>query len=157
VVRELDPDQPLGRVAPLEELIDIQTAARRFNTWLLGAFGAAAIALTAIGLYSLLVYLVALRRHEMAVRLAIGGRPHHVLRLIVRHVAFVVGLGISLGLAGALTTARSMQALLFGIEPWDPLSLTTTIVALGLAAVAAAWIPTRRAMRVDRAIVLRTE
>lgn len=157
VVRELDPDQPLARVAPLEELIDIQTAARRFNTWLLGAFGAAAIALTAIGLYSLLAYLVALRRHEMAVRLAIGGSPHHVLLLMVRHVSLVVGLGISLGVAGALTTARSMRSLLFGIEPWDPLSQTATIAALGLVAVAAAWIPTRRAMRVDPAIVLRTQ
>jgi putative ABC transport system permease protein len=157
VVRELDPDQPLAGVAPLEELIDIQTAARRFNTWLLGAFGAAAITLTAIGLYSLLAYLVALRRHEMAVRLAIGGSPHHVLRLIVRHVLPVVGLGISLGLTGALTAARSMRGLLFGIEPWDPLSQTATITALGLVAVVAAWIPTRRAMRVDPAIVLRTE
>jgi putative ABC transport system permease protein len=97
------------------------------------------------------------RRHEMAVRLAIGGSPYHVLRLIVRHVLLVIGLGISLGLAGALTTARSMRGLLFGIEPWDPLSQTVTIAALGLVAVAAAWIPIRRAMRVDPAIVLRTE
>ena len=157
VVRELDPEQPLARVAPLDEVIDNQTAARRFNTWLLGAFGAAAIALTAIGLYSLLAYLVALRQHEMAVRLAIGGTPSHVLGLIVRHVAWVVGIGVSVGLAGALTAARSMRSLLFGIEPWDPLSQTVTIAALGLVAVAAAWIPTRRAMRVDPAIVLRTE
>ena len=156
-VRELDPDQPLARVAPLDELIGNQTAARRFSTWLLGAFGIAAIALTAIGLYSLLAYLVALRRHEMAVRLAIGGSPHHVLGLIMRHVSLVVGLGISLGLAGALTTARSMRGLLFGIEPWDPLSQAATIAALGVVAVAAAWIPTRRAMRVDPAAVLRTE
>ncbi len=156
-VRQLDPDQPLARVAPLDELIGDQTAARRFSTWMLGAFGMAAIALTAIGLYSLLAYLVALRRHEMAVRLAIGGSPHQVLRLMVRHVSLVVGLGISLGLAGALTTARSMRNLLFGIEPWDPLSQTATIAVLGLVAVAAAWIPTRRAMRVDPAIVLRTE
>ena len=69
----------------------------------------------------------------------------------------MVGLGISLGVAGALTTARSMRSLLFGIEPWDPLSQPATIAALGLVAVAAAWIPTRRAMRVDPAIVLRTE
>jgi putative ABC transport system permease protein len=157
VVRELDQDQPLARVAPLDELVGNQTAARRFSTWVLGAFGVAAIALTAIGLYSLLAYLVALRRHEMAVRLAIGGSPHHVLGLIVRHVSLVVGVGVSLGLAGALTTARSMRGLLFGIEPWDPLSQTVTIAALGLVAVAAAWIPTRRAMRVDPAIVLRTE
>jgi hypothetical protein len=91
----LDPEQPLAQVAPLDELIDNQTAARRFNTWLLGAFGAAAITLTAIGLYSLLAYLVALRQHEMAVRLAIGGTPSHLLGLIVRHVSWVVGIGVS--------------------------------------------------------------
>jgi putative ABC transport system permease protein len=157
VVRELDPDQPLGRAAPLDELIDNQTAARRFNTWLLGAFGAAAITLTAIGLYSLLAYVVALRRHEMAVRLAIGGTPGHVLGLVVRHFSWVVGIGVSLGLAGALAAARSMRSLLFGIEPWDPLSQTVTIALLGAVAVAAAWIPARRAMRVDPAIVLRTQ
>jgi len=157
VVRELDQDQPLARVAPLDELIDNQTAARRFNTWLLGAFGAAAIALTAIGLYSLLAYLVALRRHEMAVRLAIGGTPNHVLGLIVRHVSWMVGIGLSLGLAGALTAAQSMRGLLFGIEPWDPLSQIVTIALLGAVAVAAAWIPARRAMRVDPAMVLRME
>ena len=157
VVRELDPEQPLARVAPLDELIDNQTAARRFNTWLLGAFGAAAITLTAIGLYSLLAYLVALRQHEMAVRLAIGGTPSQVLGLIVRHVSWVVGLGVSLGLAGALTAARSMRSLLFGIEPWDPLSQMATIALLGTVAIAAAWIPARRAMRVDPAMVLRIE
>jgi ABC-type antimicrobial peptide transport system permease subunit len=157
VVRQLDPDQPLARVAPLDEVISNQTAARRFSTWLLGAFGLAAMALTAIGLYSLLAYLVALRRHEMAVRLAIGGSPRHVLGLIVRHVSLVVGSGISVGLAGALTTARSMRGLLFGIEPWDPLSQAATIAVLGLVAVTATWIPSRRAMRVDPAIVLRIE
>jgi putative ABC transport system permease protein len=157
VVRELDPDQPLARVAPFDVLIDNQTAARRFNTWLLGAFGAAAITLTAIGLYSLLAYLVALRRHEMAVRLAIGGTPSHVVGLIVRHVSWVVGIGLSLGMAAALAAARSMRSLLFGIEPWDPLSQGVTIALLCAVAVAAAWIPTRRAMRVDPAIVLRTE
>ena len=157
IVRELDQDQPLARVAPLDDWIDNQTAARRFNTWLLGAFGAAAIALTAVGLYSLLAYLVALRRHEMAVRLAIGGTPNQVLGLIVRHVSWLVGIGLSLGLAGALAAAQSMRGLLFGIEPWDPLSQTATIALLGAVAVAAAWIPARCAMRVDPAMVLRME
>jgi putative ABC transport system permease protein len=157
IVRELDPDQPLAQVARLDELLDTQTAARRFNTWLLGAFGAAAITLTAIGLYSLLAYVVALRRHEMAVRLAIGGTPRQLVGLIVRHVSWVVGIGMSLGLAGALTAARSMRGLLFGIEPWDPLSQGLTIALLCAVAVAAAWIPTRRAMRVDPASVLRME
>jgi len=157
IVRELDPDQPLAQVAPLDDLLDNQTAARRFNTWLLGAFGAAAITLTAIGLYGLLAYMVALRRHEMAVRLAVGGTPSHVLGLIVRHVAGVVGIGITLGLAGALAAAQSLRSLLFGIEPWDPRSQVVTLALLGAVVVAAAWIPARRAMRVDPAIVLRME
>jgi putative ABC transport system permease protein len=157
LVRDLDPDQPLARVATLEDSIDTQTAARRFNTWLLGAFGAAAIVLAASGLYGLLAYLVALRRHEMAVRLAIGGTPRHVLGLIVRHVSSVVGIGISLGLAGALMAAQSMRNLLFGIEPWDPLSQALTIAVLGAVAIAAAWIPARRAMRVDPVLVLRRD
>ena len=157
VVRELDQDQPLARVAPYDDLIDNQTAARRFNTWLLGAFGAAAITLTAIGLYGLLAYLVALRRHEMAVRLAIGGSRSHVVGLVVRDVSWLVGMGMSLGLAGALAAARSMRGLLFGIEPWDPLSQGVTIALLCAVVVAAAWIPARRAMRVDPATVLRME
>jgi putative ABC transport system permease protein len=93
----------------------------------------------------------------MAVRLAIGGTPAHVLGLIVRHVSWVVGIGVSLGLAGALTAAQSMRSLLFGIEPRDPLSQAVTIALLGAVAVAAAWIPARRAMRVDPALVLRIE
>jgi putative ABC transport system permease protein len=157
VVRELDPDQPLARVAPLGELIGNQTAARHFNTWLLGAFGAAAIILTAIGLYSLLAYVVTLRRHELALRLALGGTPSHVLRLIVRHVSWIVGMGMIVGLTGALTAAQSMRTLLFGIEPWDPVSQSVTVAVLGAVAIAAAWIPARRAMRVDPARVLRGE
>jgi predicted permease len=157
VTRELDPDLPLARVASLDELTDNQTAARRFNTWLLGAFAAAAIALTAIGLYSSLAYVVALRRHEMAVRLAIGGTRGHVVGLIVRHVSWLVAIGMSVGLTGALTAARSLRSLLFEIEPWDPVSQGLTIALLCAVAVAAAWIPARRAMRVDPATVLRME
>ena len=104
-VRKLDPDLALAHVAPLDALINDQIAPRRFNTWLLTAFGAAAVALTAIGLYSLLAYLVSLRRHEMALRLSIGATPRHVLGLIVRDVSAVVGIGASLGLAGGLAAA----------------------------------------------------
>jgi putative ABC transport system permease protein len=156
-VRKLDPDLALARVAPLDVLIDDQIAPRRFNTWLLTAFGVAAVALTAIGLYSLLAYLVALRRHEMAVRLSIGATPRHVLGLIVRDVSAVVGIGTSLGLAGGLAAAAAMRGLLFGIAPSDPVSRAVTLVMLGIVAIVAACIPLRRAMRIDPAIVLRVE
>ena len=157
VVRTIDPDQPIGSVTALDTLIDAQIAVRRFNTWLLTAFGIAASALTAIGLYGLLSYVVALRRREMAIRLSVGATSHDVLSLLVRHVAVVVGIGASLGLAGAYMTATSMRGLLFGITPWDPRSQAATIGLLTLVALAAAWIPARRAMRVDPATVLRTE
>ena len=156
-VRRLDPDLALARVAPLDVIINDQIAPRRFNTWLLTAFGVAAVALTAIGLYSLLAYLVALRRHEMAVRLSIGATPRHVLGLIVRDVSTIVGIGTTLGLAGGLVTAASMRGLLFGITPSDPLTHAVTLIMLGTVAVAAACIPLRRAMRIDPAMVLRIE
>jgi putative ABC transport system permease protein len=100
---------------------------------------------------------VSLRRHEVAVRLSIGATPRHVLGLIVRDVAPVVGIGAILGLAGGLATAASMRGLLFGITPLDPVSHLATLLMLGAVAVAAACIPVRRAMRIDPAIVLRME
>lgn len=156
-VRKLDPDLALAQVAPLDALVNDQIAPCRFNTWLLTALGIAAVALTAIGLYSLLAYLVALRRHEMAVRLAIGARPRHVLGLIVRDVSAVVGIGTSLGLAGGLAAAAAMRGLLFGIAPSDAVPHAVTVIMLGIVAVAATCIPLRRAMRIDPAIVLRIE
>ena len=156
-VRKSDPDLALAQVAPLDVLINDQIAPRRFNTWLLTAFGVAAVALTAIGLYSLLAYLVALRRREMAVRLSIGATPRHVLGLIVRDVSAVVALGASLGLAGGLAAAASMRSLLFGITPADPVPHAVTLIMLGVVAVAAACIPVRRAMRIDPASALRIE
>jgi putative ABC transport system permease protein len=156
-VRKLDPELALAQVAPLDALINNQIAPRRFNTWLLTAFGAAAVALTGIGLYSLLAYLVALRRHEMAVRLSIGATPRDVLGLIVRDVSAVVGIGVSLGLAGALAAAASMRGLLFEITPSDPVSYAVTLIMIGIVAVAAACIPARRAMRIDPASALRIE
>jgi putative ABC transport system permease protein len=156
-VRDLDPNLALARDATLSGLVDDQMAARRFNTWLLTAFGIAAIALAGIGLYGLLAYLVALRRHEMAVRLSIGATPGHVLRLILGNVLVVVAAGTLVGLGGALAVATWMRGLLFGIAPWDPGSQSITVGLFAVLTMAAAWVPVRRAMRVDPATVLRTD
>jgi putative ABC transport system permease protein len=156
-VRELDPDQPLGLVAPLEALIDDQIAGRRFNTWLLTAFGIAALVLTAIGLYGLLAYLVAARRHEIALRLSLGATSRQVLTLVVGNMSVVVGIGMSLGLAGAFMTATGLRGLLFGVTPRDPLPQALTIALLFIVALAASSIPARRAMGVDPTAVLRSE
>lgn len=156
-VRDLDPDLAVAKAASLSNLIDNRMAVRRFNTWLLTAFGVAAIALAGIGLYSLLAYLVALRRHEMAVRLSIGATPRHVLRLVLGNVLAVVGVGTVVGLAGALAAATWMRGLLFGITPFDPVSQAVTIGLFAVLTIVAAWFPVRGAMRVDPATVLRTD
>jgi len=156
-VHEIDPEQPVGQLVPLEGLLHDQIAGRRFSTWLLTAFGVSALALTAIGLYGLLAYLVAARRHEIAVRLSVGATPRDILTMVLRNVSFVLVIGLSLGLAGALMTATGFRGMLFGITPWSPWSQATTITVLALVALTAAWIPAARAMRVDPAIVLRSE
>jgi putative ABC transport system permease protein len=120
-------------------------------------FGIAASVLTGIGLHGLLAYILAVRRHEMAVRLSIGATPHDVLSYVARSVSVVVGMGASLGLAAAYVTATGMRSLLFGITPWNPLSQGITIALLALVALTATWIPARRAMRVDAATVLRAQ
>jgi putative ABC transport system permease protein len=86
-----------------------------------------------------------------------GAAPRDMLGLVVRDVSGVVGIGVSLGLVGALTAATVMQGLLFGIAPWDATSQAITLLVLGSVGVGSAWIPLRRAMRVDPAMLLRTE
>jgi putative ABC transport system permease protein len=156
-VREVDLDQPLGLVAPLSALVDEQIAGRRFTTWLLTVFGVSALVLAAIGLYGLLAYLVAVRRHEIAVRLSLGATPPRVATLVIGNVARVVGVGVALGFAGAFMAATGLRGLLFGITPWNPLAQAMTIAVLAIIALTASWIPARRAMRVDPATLLRTE
>jgi putative ABC transport system permease protein len=153
-VRGMDPDQPLSWVATLEELLDERTAGRRFNTWLLGAFGASAVALTAIGLYGLVAYLVVLRRHELAVRLTMGAAPRHVLALVLRDTAVIVGVGLTLGLAGLAALAPWLRGQLVEIQPADPLSQAGVLVVLLTVAFVAAWVPARRATRIDPATAL---
>jgi putative ABC transport system permease protein len=156
-VREIDAEQPIGLLAPLEALLDERVAGRRFNTWLLTAFGVAALVLTAIGLYGLLAYLVAVRRHEIAVRLSMGATPNDVLAMVFRNTSVVLGIGLSLGLAGAVMTATGFRGLLLGITPWSLPAQAVTVSVLAVVAASAAWIPARRAAGVDPATALRTE
>jgi ABC-type antimicrobial peptide transport system permease subunit len=100
---------------------------------------------------------VALRGHEMAVRLSIGATPRQVLGLIVRDVSIVVGIGTTLGLAGGLAAAAFMRGLLFGIRPSDPISHAVALVMRTVIAVAAACVPLRRAMRIDPASAVRVQ
>lgn len=124
---------------------------------LLNGFAALALLLAAIGLYGVAAYNVSERRWEVAVRVALGACRVDVVRLILGSGLRTVTAGLVLGLATALGVARALDALLFGVESADPATLTAAVTVLGLVALVAHWVPTRRALRVDPALVLRQE
>ena len=120
-------------------------------------FAALALLLAGLGLYGVLAYSVTQRTREIGVRMALGARPGQALALVARESAAVVGVGLFLGLAGALATARLFASLLFEVAPADPLALLAALLVLGAVALLATLVPARRAALVDPAIALRAE
>jgi ABC-type antimicrobial peptide transport system permease subunit len=156
-IRSLDPDLPIYGVKTMEERVSASLATRRFAMLLLALFAAVAMALAALGVYSVLAYLVNQSTRELGIRLALGATPTDVLLLILRQGLSVTAVGLMLGLTGALVTTRFMESLLFGVSAADP--LTFTLVPLGLAAAAllASYAPARRAARVEPVVSLRAD
>jgi putative ABC transport system permease protein len=156
-VAALDPSLPLANVSLLRDLIDQSTAVRRFTLLLFLTFGAIAVALSAIGVYGVLSYVVSQRRREVGVRVAIGASPADVVWLFVREGGVLILLGLAAGLAGALAGGRWISALLFGVTPADPVTLVSAVLTLGVTAACATALPARRAARLAPAEALRTE
>ena len=156
-VKRADPDQPLGDLVSLEQLIGRQTAARRFNTTLLGIFALLAVGLALVGIYGVTSYAVAQRRRELGIRLALGAGPKDVMRLLVGESLMRVVIGVVLGLVIALVASRALVSMLYGVQRWDPLTFAGTALLLGLVALLATWLPARKATRVDPMVTLRTE
>jgi putative ABC transport system permease protein len=129
----------------------------RFNMILLSSFGVLALVLAVVGLYGVMSYLVAQRTREIGVRMALGARPGDVLKLIVGHGLALAAAGVAVGLAAAFAATRVMSSLLFGVSATDPLTFIVTALLLTGVALAASFIPARRAMRVDPMIALRYE
>ncbi len=155
---QLDPSVPVTNIETLQHLLDTQFLAYpRFRAVLLGAFAALALLLAVIGLYGVLAQLVAQRTQEIGVRMALGARTTDVLGAMMREGMLLVMAGIALGLFGSWLATRSLATLLYGVKPTDPLTLTGVSSALILAALAATYIPARRAARVDPIVALRYE
>jgi ABC-type antimicrobial peptide transport system permease subunit len=155
-VARVDPGIPAD-LGTLESAAHRVTAERRFASAVLQAFGALALLLAGIGVYGMLAFSVAQRTRELAVRSALGADRERLLRLAIVSAANVVGIGIALGIGGALVSGRVLESLLFEVRPGDPLVLVLAAAIIGVVGLIAALGPARRATRIDPMVVLRNE
>ncbi|MGH9747203.1 MAG: ABC transporter permease [Candidatus Acidiferrales bacterium] len=156
-VHSIDPDMPAYNVKTVEDYLDGTIAVPRFNTLLLGIFAGLALVLTAIGLYGVISYSVAQRTHEIGIRMALGGQPRDMLRLVVGQGVRLALYGVGLGLIAAFAFTHFLSSLLFGVTAIDPISFVTVVFALLAVVLLACYIPARRAMNVDPMVALRYE
>jgi predicted permease len=153
----LDGTIPLTGVRVFDEYISRSLARPRFNTLLLSIFAGTALLLTAIGIYGVLAYSVAQRTSEIGIRIALGAGKSSIFRLIVGQAMTLVGISLVLGLAGAFAATRLLSSLLFGVGASDPGTFAGIVLLVSAVAFIAAWVPARRATRVDPIIALRAE
>jgi predicted permease len=156
-VQSIDSDQPIGRVATLQSVLDASVAPQRFSLALFGAFAALGIVLAAVGLYGLVAFTVRQRTVEIGVRLALGARRADVLRQVVGQAAALAAAGIAIGLAAAAGAARLMQTMLYETSTTDLTTYVVVPMVLLGAVLAASAIPARRAARIDPVVALRGE
>jgi predicted permease len=156
-IRRAAPDLPIAGTLTMDEAVAASVAAPRFRTLLLGLFATAATLIATCGLYGLMAYAVTERRREIGVRMALGADRRQVLRLVLGHALRIVVVGLGVGLAGAAAVTRVLQTFLFGVTPTDPLVFTAVTLLLLAVGLMAAWLPARRATRIDPWAALRAE
>ena len=143
----------------INDAIDETQAAllHRFSAWLIGGFAGAAFILSVVGLYGVIAYSVRQRRREIGVRIALGAQRVAIYTLVLGQAGWLIGAGLGLGLIGSLIASRLLRSLLFGVNVWDPVTLSCVSATLAVVSLAAVFLPARRAAFVDPAEVLRTE
>jgi putative ABC transport system permease protein len=156
-IHAIDREQPVGRIRTMVQAIDGELTSQRFSALLLGVFAGVALLLAAVGIYSVLSYIVRGRSREIGIRAALGARRADVLRLVLVEGMWPVLVGIAAGTLAALTSARVMERLVFGVSASDPLTLAGVGAMLALVALIASLVPAYRALRLDPAKVLRAE
>ena len=156
-VHAIDPAMPLNEVRAMSTLASEVVAQPRFRTVLLGAFAALALTLATIGVFGVLSYFVTQRTQEIGIRIALGARSGDVVRMVLTRGVGLAAMGIAIGLVAAIPLTRSMQALLFDVQPTDVPTFATVGIVLILVAAAASYLPARRAARIDPMTALRMD
>jgi predicted permease len=154
-VAEIDSRELVYNVQTMNQVVSNSFAARRLSMLLLAVFASLALVLACVGIYGVISYLVGQRTHEIGVRVALGAQQSDVLKLVLGHGAKMALLGVAVGLLAALALTRLMSNQLFGVSPHDPLTFAAVATLLMLVALAACYLPARRATRVDPIIALR--
>jgi putative ABC transport system permease protein len=153
----MDSSIPLTSVRVFDEYISRSLARPRFNALLLSIFAGTALFLTAIGIYGVMAYSVSQRTNEIGIRMALGAAQSAIFRLVVGQAMTLVGISLALGLIGAFGATHLLNSLLYGVRSWDPLTFVAIVFLISIVAFLAAWLPARRAARVDPVVALRTE
>ena len=156
-VTEIAPDQRVVDIEPMTQLVSASVAQPSFEAMLMSAFGGLALFLTLVGVYGVLSFQVRRRTHEIGVRLALGASRGDITRLIVGSAAKLATIGVIIGLAAALGVTRLIASLLYRVQPADPTIFAAVAIVVLAVAMLAAYLPARRAMRVDPLIALRSE
>ena len=156
-VAALDSDLPVLKVRPLEDVSAQAISSTRFTLMLVGVFGAIALVLAAVGVFGVISYSVTQRTNEIGLRMALGALERDVLRMIVGQGARIAVAGVGIGLVAALVLTRAMTTLLFGVSPFDPVTLVAVAGVLVVIALVACYLPARRAASVDPMVALRHE
>jgi len=154
-VKAINPALAIATPRTMETVFHDSLASRRFGMTLIGIFAASALVLAMVGLYGVIVLGVSDRRREIGVRIALGAAPAHVLRLVLQEGAMLAGIGLVVGIAGAVAASRVIAAMLYGISPTNVAAYLGTAFVMLAVAGAATWLPARRATRVDPVIALR--
>jgi putative ABC transport system permease protein len=156
-VREIDPQQPVSSIAPLQSMLDETVAGRRFNTLLVSIFAVAALLLAAVGVYGLLAYTIAQQHREIGIRIALGASATAILQAVGGRAIAAAGVGGVAGVVLSVAVSRAIAGLLFGIAPLDAVSYAAAVCVLAAVVATAAAFPLRRALNVDPAVSLRAE
>ena len=157
LVRNIVPQDPIENVMTVSEIRDVSVAPRRLNAVLISSFGGLALIIAAVGIAGVLAFSVSARTNEIGIRMSLGADSSRVQRMILGEGGMLLGVGLALGVVGALFATRLMQGFLFGVAPHDPVTLAGVAVTMMAVGVGACWLPALRAARIDPAIAIRRQ